>query len=78
MISNHDLPYDHQTNNNDYVILKLDSPLVLDNTVQPACLPSASYLPPTTTQKRCFTGGWGTLSSGMQNRYQSPRFENRF
>ena len=65
MISNHELPYNDITGSNDYVILKLDSPLVLDTTVQQACLPPASYLPPTSTQKRCFTSGWGTLSQGM-------------
>merc|ERR1712079_711472 len=46
-------------------ILKLDSPLTLNDDVQPACLPSsASYLGVSETEERCFTSGWGTLSSG--------------
>ena len=50
---------------NDFVILKLDSPLELNADVQPACLPSsAAYLPVSSTEERCFTSGWGTLASG--------------
>merc|ERR1719264_327012 len=65
VISNTDFPYNSQTTNNDWVIAKLDSPLTLGGNVQAACLPSsASYLPTTSTEARCFTSGWGTLSSG--------------
>merc|ERR1712223_2116436 len=49
VISNTDLPYNSNSLNND---------------VQPACLPSDDYLPATATEARCFTSGWGTLSSG--------------
>merc|ERR1711963_1204781 len=42
-----------------------DSPLTLNNDVQPACLPSStSYLDVSSTEESCFTSGWGTLSSG--------------
>merc|ERR1719219_777732 len=64
VITNTQFPYNSQTTNNDWVIAKLDSPLTLDGNVQAACLPSASYLPATSTKERCFTSGWGTLSSG--------------
>merc|ERR1712001_433093 len=64
VISNPDLPYNSQSINNDWVIVKLDSPLELNDDIQPACLPSADYLPATATEVRCFTSGWGTLSSG--------------
>jgi trypsin len=65
VISNTDLPYNSQTTNNDWVIAKLSSPLEMNGNVQAACLPSsASYLPTTSTEARCFTSGWGTLSSG--------------
>ena len=37
----------------------------LNDDIQAACLPSADYLPVTATEARCFTSGWGTLSSGM-------------
>ena len=59
-------PYNSGTLNNDWVILKLDSPLELNNDVQPACLPSSSWMPENTAAvaERCFTSGWGTLSSG--------------
>ena len=58
--------YNSGTLNNDFVILKLDSPLTLNDDVQPACLPSStSYLDVSSTEERCFTSGWGTLSSGL-------------
>ena len=61
-----DLTYNSLTANNDWVIVKLDSPLELNEDVLPACLPdSIDYLPTTETEARCFTSGWGTLSSGM-------------
>merc|ERR1712051_535867 len=57
--------YNPNTLDNDFVILKLDSPLTLNADVQPACLPSsAAYLDVSSTEERCFTSGWGTLSSG--------------
>ena len=47
---------------NDFVILKLGSPLQFDDNVQPACLPSSQkYLDSDTTEERCFTSGWGKL-----------------
>ena len=49
---------------NDFAILKLGSPLIFSNDVKPACLPSANYLGTSSTEERCFTSGWGTLSSG--------------
>merc|ERR1719219_308113 len=65
VISNTDFPYSSQTTNNDWVIAKLDSPLIMGGDVQAACLPSsASYLSAESTEARCFTSGWGTLSSG--------------
>merc|ERR1719433_1441998 len=65
VISNPDLPYNGGTLNNDWAILKLSSPLDLNDDVFPACLPSStSYLSTSSTEERCFTSGWGTLSSG--------------
>ena len=64
VISNTQYPYNSQTLNNDWVILKLSSPLELNNDVQPACLPSSDYLPVTATEEQCYTSGWGTLQSG--------------
>ena len=58
------MPYDQNTYNNDWIILKLDSPLTLGGDVQAACLPSTSYLPLTANEEQCWTSGWGTLSSG--------------
>merc|ERR1719510_380600 len=52
VITNTQFPYNSQTTNNDWVIAKLDSPLSLDGNVQAACLPSASYLPATSTKER--------------------------
>merc|ERR1712172_250672 len=57
--------YNPGTLDNDFVILKLESPLELNADVQPACLPSsAAYLDVSSTEERCFTSGWGTLSPG--------------
>ena len=71
IISNTDLPYGGTppfntgiAYDNDWIILKLDSPLELSDNVIPACLPSENYLPDTETEARCFTSGWGRLSYG--------------
>jgi len=53
--------YDDSRINNDYVILKLKSPLKFNNDVKPACLPSADYLDKNSVEERCFVSGWGTL-----------------
>ena len=43
----------------------MDSPLIMGDNVQAACLPSsASYMPANSTEERCFTSGWGSLSKG--------------
>ena len=65
IISNNDLPYNDITSDNDWVILKLSSPLELNDNVFPACLPEADYLDISSTEEACFTSGWGTLASGM-------------
>ena len=54
--------FDDSFFDNDFVILKLGSPLQFDDNVQPACLPSSpKYLDFETTEERCFTSGWGKL-----------------
>ena len=58
------MPYNGGTLNNDYVILKLSSPLTFNDDVKPACLPDASFAPEGQT---CVTSGWGTLSSGANS-----------
>ena len=50
---------------NDFVILKLGSPLQLNINVQPACLPtSKNFLSLDSTEDMCFTSGWGRLQYG--------------
>merc|ERR1712172_61399 len=62
--TNSGFTYNPSTLDNDFVILKLESPLSLNDDVKPACLPSsASYLGVGSSEERCFTSGWGTLSS---------------
>ena len=57
--------YNDQTLDNDFIILKLGSPLIFNKDVRPACLPSSKdYLGLDSTEDRCFTSGWGTLESG--------------
>ena len=54
--------FNNETTENDFVILKLESPLILDKNVQPACLPpSKAYLDMSSTKESCFTSGWGRL-----------------
>ena len=57
--------YNDHTKDNDFIILKLGSPLIINEDIQPACLPSSKdYLSYNSTEDRCFTSGWGTLESG--------------
>jgi hypothetical protein len=52
---------------NDFVILKLGSPLKFNINVQPACLPTSSnFLSLDDTEDMCFTSGWGRLQHGKQ------------
>ena len=52
---------------NDFVILKLGSPLKFNIDVQPACLPtSKNFLSLDSTEDMCFTSGWGRLQYGKQ------------
>ena len=54
--------YEEHTHDNDYIILKLGSPLQFNKNVQPACLPSSStFLGLDSTKTTCFTSGWGKL-----------------
>ena len=64
--TNEGFQYNATTINNDFVILKLESPLEFDNNVQPACLPDSQHFSWTLeeTFSQCFTSGWGSLSSG--------------
>merc|ERR1711971_517060 len=55
--------YNSGTLDNDFVILKLESPLQLNADVQPACLPSSDeYLDVSSTEERCFTSGGNFVS----------------
>ena len=47
---------------NDWIILKLDSPLEFNDDVRPACLPSPNWTPETDPNNYCFASGWGLLS----------------
>jgi hypothetical protein len=52
---------------NDFVILKLGSPLKFNIDVQPACLPTSNnFLGLDDTEEMCFTSGWGKLQHGKQ------------
>ena len=62
-IWNQDLVYNQGgMENNDWIILKLDSPLEFNDDVQPTCLPlSSNWYPENDPNNRCFVSGWGTL-----------------
>ena len=54
--------FDPDTLDNDFAILKLQSPFSFNEHIQPACLPPlTSYLDPSSTEELCFTSGWGYL-----------------
>ena len=57
--------FNRSTFENDFVILKLGSPLQFNVNVQPACLPtSENFLSVDSTEDMCFTSGWGRLQYG--------------
>ena len=49
---------------NDFVILKLNEPLELNEYVQPACLPPSNYHQEDSTVNECYTSGWGDTEYG--------------
>ena len=64
-IWNQDLVYGQGGgHNNDWIMLKLDSPLQFNDAVQPTCLPPPNWAPDNDPNNRCFVSGWGTLSYG--------------
>jgi hypothetical protein len=57
--------FNRNTFENDFVILKLGSPLKFNVNVQPACLPtSENFVSVDSTEDMCFTSGWGRLQYG--------------
>merc|ERR1711962_890049 len=51
--------FEFNITDNDLIILKLSSPLELNEDVQPACLPETSnFLQGDATESKCFTSGW--------------------
>ena len=65
--------YEKHNFDNDYIILKLGSPLQFNENVQPACLPSSpSFLSLDSTKTLCFTSGWGKLDVGKLKLNELP------
>ena len=58
------------------VIMKLSSPLILNNDVQPACLPADNWAPENDNnlKQKCFTSGWGGVSVKRQNVFGQTAF----
>ena len=56
---NQDLEFNAETRNNDWIILKLDTPLDFNDEVQPVCLPSPNWAPNIDSFNHCFVSGWG-------------------
>ena len=61
---NTDMPYESQSSDNDFVILKLASALQLNANVTPVCLPDSADYAPEEPGSNCLVSGWGTLQSG--------------
>ena len=68
-IWNQDLEYNEETRSNNWIILKLDSPLNFNDDVQPACLPSPNWFPDKDFSSRCFESGWGALEFEENSSY---------
>ena len=62
VITNRFKPYDKYDYIHDIVILKLKTPLALDDTRQPACLPSKNFKPK--VGSICYVSGWGVKNYG--------------
>ena len=63
-IWNEKMPYNYPVkHNNDFVLLKLTSPLKFNKKVQPACLPNPGDRPK--IGLKCLTSGWGATKEGM-------------
>ena len=60
-IWNQDLVYNASSFSNDWIILKLESPLDFNEDVQPACLPTPNWFPELDASSRCIVSGWGLL-----------------
>ena len=70
--------YEKHSHDNDYIILKLGSPLQFNENVQPACLPSSSsFLGLNSTKTLCFTSGWGKLYPSKCNTINCCCFSKR-
>ena len=68
------MPLNCESFNNDWKIVKLQSPLIINADVRPACLPSADFLPTTATNTERYTSGWGDLSFGMYTELFNTHF----
>ena len=64
IIWNEDLEYDSAGTKNDWVIVKLSSPLSFDSNIQPACLPPNDWMPDENEYKNCYVSGWGATGEG--------------
>ncbi|KAM9798575.1 plasminogen [Neosynchiropus ocellatus] len=66
-------------NRADIALLKLDSPAVINDKVQPACLPEKDYIVPSGTE--CYVTGWGetqnTGGEGILKETGFPVIENK-
>ena len=61
---------------NDFIILKLSSPLELNEDVWPACLPETStFLLGDATESNCFTSGWGITSTQSEISLQNFQYQ---
>merc|ERR1711962_565907 len=59
---------------NDFVILKLNEPLELDENVKPACLPPSNYLQEDSTENLCYTNGWGITDYDYEDHPDTLQF----
>lgn len=62
IVRNDEMPYDSSSLDNDFLILKLKTPLTFNSNVKPACLPESSFAP--NPGRMCFVSGWGKVAYG--------------
>ena len=72
VIFNEEFPYDNQWIKYDIALLKLKTPLELNDDVQPACLPTEEMNSIAYSHDECYISGWG--ASSKWNRLQNAKY----
>lgn len=61
-----------ETYENDIAVIKLQKSIMLNDYIQPICLPDSSVF--VTKDTTCYITGWGSLEEKGKNRKEKPAF----